>query len=88
MFHQMKNRSRLEIKAKIVETIGENGAIQSKIMYNVYLSFLQMKKYLNTLQSKNLITFDDKVQIYKLTDKGKRFLVLYRKMTESVTMIK
>ena len=84
----MKNRSRLEIKAKIVETIGENGAIQSKIMYTVYLSFLQMKKYLDTLQNKNLITFDDKVQIYKLTDKGKRFLVLYRKMTESVTMIK
>lgn len=84
----MKNRSRLEIKAKIVETIGENGAIQSKIMYNVYLSFLQMKKYLNTLQNKNLITFDANDQIYKLTDKGKRFLVLYRKMTESVTMIK
>ena len=84
----MKNRSRLEIKAKIVETIGENGAIQSKIMYNVYLSFLQMKKYLDTLQNKNLITFDANVQIYKLTDKGKRFLVLYRKMTESVTMIK
>ena len=84
----MKNRSRLEIKAKIIETIGENGAIQSKIMYNVYLSFLQMKKYLDTLQNKNLITFDANVQIYKLTDKGKRFLVLYRKMTESVTMIK
>lgn len=84
----MKNRSRLEIKAKIVETIGENGAIQSKIMYNVYLSFLQMKKYLDTLQNKDLITFDANVQIYKLTDKGKHFLVLYRKMTESVTMIK
>lgn len=84
----MKNRSRLEIKAKIVETIGENGAIQTKIMYNVYLSFLQMKKYLDTLQNKNLITFDADVQIYKLTDKGKRFLLLYRKMTESVTMIK
>ena len=66
----MKNRSRLEIKAKIVETIGENGAIQSKIMYTVYLSFLQMKKYLDTLQNKNLITFDTNVQIYKLTDKG------------------
>ena len=84
----MKNRSRLEIKAMIIETIGENGAIQSKIMYNVYLSFIQMKKYLNTLQKKNLITFDDDIQIYKLTDKGTRFLVLYKKMTESVTMIK
>lgn len=47
-----------------------------------------MKKYLNTLQKKNLITFDDDIQIYKLTDKGTRFLVLYKKMTESVTMIK
>lgn len=84
----MKNRSRLEIKAKIVETIGENGAIQSKIMYEVYLSFLQMKKYLDNLQSKNLIIFDANGQVYKLTDKGKHFLTLYRKMTESVAMIK
>ncbi|WP_458742885.1 winged helix-turn-helix domain-containing protein [Candidatus Nitrosocosmicus sp. T] len=42
--HTMKNRSRLEIKAQIIKTIGNKGAIQSKIMYEVYLSFVQMKR--------------------------------------------
>ena len=57
-------------------------------MYEVYLSFLQMKKYLECLQNKNLIIFDANGQVYKLTDKGKHFLTLYQKMTESVAMIK
>ena len=43
----MKNRSRLEIISMILETVGESGAIQAKIMYKVYLSFLQMKEYLS-----------------------------------------
>lgn len=88
LVYPMKNRSRLEIKARIIETIGEKGAIQAKIMYNVYLSFLQMKKYLHSLETKNLIIYDADIRVYMLTDKGKRFLSLYSKMTESVTIIK
>ncbi len=85
---KMKNRSRLEIIAMILETIGENGAIQAKIMYKVYLSFLQMKEYLSQIMQHGLITYDDRAQIYKITDKGRRFLALYRQMTESITMTK
>ena len=84
----MKNRSRLEIIAMILETIGDNGAIQAKIMYKVYLSFLQMKEYLSQIMQHGLITYDDRAQIYKITDKGRRFLALYRQMTESITMTK
>lgn len=84
----MKNRSRLEIKAQIIETIGDNGAIQSKIMYKVYLSFVQMKKYLDSLQQKKLITYDENLRMYLLTDKGKHFLSLYGKMTESLISLK
>ena len=85
---KMKNRSRLEIIAMILETIGDTGAIQAKIMYKVYLSFLQMKEYLSQIMQHGLITYDDRAQIYKITDKGRRFLALYRQMTESITMTK
>ena len=84
----MKNRSRLEIIAMILETIGDSGAIQAKIMYKVYLSFLQMKEYLSQITQHGLIIYDDRAQIYKITDKGRRFLALYKQMTESITMTK
>ena len=84
----MKNRSRLEIIAMILETIGDSGAIQAKIMYKVYLSFLQMKEYLSQIMQHGLIIYDDRAQIYRITDKGRRFLILYKQMTESITMTK
>jgi predicted transcriptional regulator len=84
----MKNRSRLEIIAMILETVGDKGAIQAKIMYKVYLSFLQMKEYLSNLMKNDLITYDAGAQIYKMTEKGRRFLILYKQMTESITMTK
>ncbi|TVP41472.1 winged helix-turn-helix domain-containing protein [Candidatus Nitrosocosmicus arcticus] len=84
----MKNRSRLEIIAMILETVGDNGAIQAKIMYKVYLSFLQMKEYLSNLMKNDLLIYDDGAQIYKMTDKGRRFLILYKQMTESIIMTK
>ena len=85
---KMKNRSRLEIIAMILETNGESGAIQAKIMYKVYLSFLQMKEYLSQIMQNGLIIYDDRAQIYRITDKGLRFLILYKQMTESITMTK
>ncbi len=84
----MKNRSRLEIIAMILETVGDNGAIQAKIMYKVYLSFLQMKEYLSQLMKNDLLFYDERAQIYRITDKGRRFLILYRQMTESISMTK
>jgi len=84
----MKNRSRLEIIAMILETVGESGAIQAKIMYKVYLSFLQMKEYLSQVMKHGLIVYDDRAQIYKITEKGQHFLALYRRMTESTSMTK
>ena len=72
----------------ILETVGEGGAIQAKIMYKVYLSFLQMKEYLSETMKHGLIVYDDRAQIYKITDKGRRFLELYKQMTESISMTK
>jgi predicted transcriptional regulator len=39
----------------ILETVGDSGAIQAKIMYKVYLSFLQMKEYLSQITEHGLI---------------------------------
>jgi predicted transcriptional regulator len=85
---KMKNRSRLEIISMILETVGDSGAIQAKIMYKVYLSFLQMKEYLSETMRHELIVYDERAQIYKITEKGRRFLALYKQMTESISMTK
>ena len=85
---KMKNRSSLEIISMILETVGDSGAIQAKIMYKVYLSFLQMKEYLSETMRHELIVYDERAQIYRITEKGKRFLELYRQMTESISMTK
>ena len=37
----MKNRSRLEIIVMILETVGDSGAIQAKIMYKYIFHFFK-----------------------------------------------
>ena len=46
----------------ILETVGDSGAIQAKIMYKVYLSFLQMKEYLSETMRHELIVYDERVK--------------------------
>ena len=43
-----------------------------------------MKEYLSETMRHGLIVYDDRAQIYKITDKGRRFLALYKQMTESI----
>ena len=80
----MKYRSRTDIVALILEATQE-GAAKTKIMYKAFLSYSQLKDYLSILLERELIEYSDKDQIFRITDKGRRYLYLYSKVMELIT---
>ncbi len=72
----MKYRSRTEIIATILESV-RSGSTKTKIMYKAYLSYSQMKEYLQFIQENNLMEYESGAQIYRITDKGIQFLTVY-----------
>jgi len=75
----MKNRSRLDIIAEILNVANE-GALKTKIMYLAYLSFDQLEEYLALLTHNDLLEYDAKKRQYKTTGKGHDFLAKYGKV--------
>jgi predicted transcriptional regulator len=74
----MRYRNRTEITSQILDTaIG--GATKTKIMYKAYLSYAQMKEYLETLLENKLLELDEN-HIFKTTDKGIGFLHIYQEL--------
>jgi predicted transcriptional regulator len=73
-----------------------NGITKSKIMYNVFLSYAQLQEYLSVLLEKGLIEkyqkeLEEKENekqrssyYYRITDKGRRFLQIYRELSEMI----
>lgn len=81
----MKYRSRTEILGQILVCVGKGGCTKTKIMYKAYLSYAQMKEYLKFLQEKDLIHYEEGDQLYKITEKGTRFLQKYHEILEVVS---
>jgi predicted transcriptional regulator len=77
----MKNRSRYEIIASILEP-AKTGITKTKIMYNAFLSYNQMIGYLKYLQENDLLIFETKTQTYKTTKKGLGFLKLSHDLSQ------
>jgi predicted transcriptional regulator len=75
----MKYRSRLDIVADILR-VASAGALKTKIMFVAYLSFDQLKEYLELLMKRGLLDYDTKKKEYKTTDKGHDFLTKYGKV--------
>lgn len=80
----MKYRSRTEIVAMILEA-SRVGATKTKIMYKAYLSYTQVKEYISFLQDNELLTYETGTQLYKISEKGYKFLRSYGEITELVT---
>lgn len=60
------------------------GATKTHIMYRAYMSYSQLTEYLELLESRRLIVYDVQSQIYKLTERGLRFINVYEKIHELV----
>ncbi len=78
----MKNRSRTEIVSYILDA-ANGGATKTKIMYNAFLSYGQLKEYLSVLIENNLLEYhDDVTQTFKTTEKGLNLLKTHNEMEE------
>ena len=77
----MKYRSRTEIVSNILD-VANGGATKTKIMYNVYLSYNQVKEYLSVLIENNLLEYLEGTRRFKTTEKGLNFLKMHNEMAE------
>jgi predicted transcriptional regulator len=83
VLYTVKYRSRTDIAAAILKSATvENGAGMTRIMYNAFLSFNQIKEYLSLLASSRLLEYHEGNRKYKTTTKGKHFLKLYENVDE------
>jgi predicted transcriptional regulator len=82
---RFKNRNRLGIVANIL-TIAKTGALKTHLMYRANLSYTMLRDYLKFLKDNELLAeshyAEEKVTIYKTTEKGNRFLESYLALKE------
>ena len=77
----MKYRSRTEIVRNILDATN-GGATKTKIMYEAFLSYGQLKEYLSVLIDNNLLEYSNGTQTFKTTEKGLNCLKMYREIGE------
>jgi predicted transcriptional regulator len=82
----MKNRGRTEMLATMIEA-ANGGTTKTKIMYNAFLSYNQLKDYLSVLIENNLLEYVEGTQNYKTTEKGLNFLKMNNAMGELLQTI-
>ncbi|MGA2626719.1 MAG: winged helix-turn-helix domain-containing protein [Candidatus Bathyarchaeia archaeon] len=78
----ISNRTRVEILASILKVAGEQ-TLKTHIMYKANLSYRQLEKYLDFLETRGLIarTFEDNVILFHVTEKGLEFLKDYARIS-------
>ena len=54
--------------------IARDGAIKTRIMYKAFLSFPQLKEYLDILMKGGLLRYDKETRLFFATEKGKQFI--------------
>ena len=56
----MKNRDRMDIISRILDAAanGRSGATKTKMMYNAFLGYSQLKEYLAILTDNDLLSYD------------------------------
>jgi predicted transcriptional regulator len=74
----MKYRSRFAIASSILTVARAGKVTKTRMMYGSNMSFVQSNDYLKFLMSNDLLTRNEKTQHYSITDKGMRFLSLYK----------
>jgi predicted transcriptional regulator len=65
-----------------------NGATKTRLMYSAYLSYAQVQEYIHFLRERQLISFEEESQEYKLTEQGLKFLRVYDEISDIVSLDK
>ncbi|MGH9917595.1 MAG: winged helix-turn-helix domain-containing protein [Nitrososphaerales archaeon] len=81
----MKYRSRTDIIEMILQAASA-GATKTRIMYSAYLSYSQLKEYLSFLIERNLISYEEGTQLYKLTERGLGLLRACEGMSDLIAL--
>jgi predicted transcriptional regulator len=55
-------------------------------MYRAYLSYNKLEEYLNDLEDNELLEYEVGAQIYRTTEKGKRYLEIHSRMNELISI--
>jgi predicted transcriptional regulator len=86
LMHRMKYRTKTELIRDILKATRNygNGAGQTQIMYNAFLSHGQMKEYLTILIDNGLLQHDLGNQKFRITEKGVGFLQLYEQIDDLI----
>jgi predicted transcriptional regulator len=94
MLKDMTVRSTIEIVFDILEVadrgsleghyddIRKDGVMQTEIIYKELLGYNQLKEYLKVLTENDLLSFDPATRKFKITQKGRRFVQIYNKMSD------
>ena len=81
----MKYRDRTEIITLILTSASRmSGVLKTKIMYEAFMSFAQLKEYVALLLRNGLLEHDELKKTYKTTEKGLRLLELYDRLPKIV----
>jgi predicted transcriptional regulator len=80
----MRNRSRTDIICKILKLANGGIKTRTKIMYQAFLSYAQLREYLTILTENNLLSYDVDTQTFRTTEKGLKFLNTYTLMDSMI----
>jgi predicted transcriptional regulator len=84
-------RSSTDIVAEILKAAqdsGGNGITKPQLMYKAFLSFEELNKYLKVLVDNRLLNHGDgSEQSFRVTEKGIKFLNMYEKVIEYVSVM-
>jgi predicted transcriptional regulator len=84
----MGQRSKIDIISDILEAANKiNGTNSTMIMYKAFLTYTQLKNYLQTLTEMGLLSYDKDTRTFKTTEKGLRFLNTYYRIEDAMKMI-
>jgi predicted transcriptional regulator len=79
----LKYRSRSEIVGEILTSARDlEGVTKTRIMFNAYLSFAQLKDYLAILMENGLLEHMPENNRYRTTAKGVRMLDAWKKVND------
>ena len=79
-------RSRLNIIADILRVVSGD-AKKTQIMYQANLSYRLLQKYLRDVRRSSLVYYERKGRCYVLTEKGRRFLDVYKEYLRRASFV-
>jgi predicted transcriptional regulator len=84
-----KNRSRLDVIAAILRVVSGREASKTRIMYGAYVSYAQIREYMPTMLEIGLLkTSNEQQSLYRIKERGLRFLELYDGLNEMIPIDK